>query len=290
MEPCADSESTRRMNSPGEDQFKGLGNLNLYYQCWLPPDKPKAILLVVHGLAEHSGRYSNLVNYFVPKGYAVYGFDQRGHGKSDGLKGYVERFSYFVNDLNTFLGIVRGRHHDAKIFIIGHSIGGTIATVHAIHHQNEFDGLILSGATLKVGAGVPAGLIIAARVLSLLLPKVGLYVIDATAISRDKGVVCAYVSDPFVYRGKIRARLGIELIKAMETLQRQMSKICLPILVMHGTADRLSDSEGSKILYERANSRDKTLKLYKGFYHEIFNEPECQQVFADVEAWLVPRV
>jgi len=174
--------------------------------------------------------------------------------------------------------------------MVGHSIGGTIAAAYAIFHQDDFDGLILSGATLKVGAGMSAGLIIAARVLSLLLPKAGLYVIDATAVSRDKGVVSAYVSDPLVYRGKIRARLGIELIKAMETLQRQMPKIYLPILVLHGTADQLSDPEGSKILYARVSSRDKTLKLYEGFYHEIFNEPECEQVFADVEAWLATRV
>jgi len=273
-----------------EGQFKGLRNLNLYYQCWLPSNEFKAILLIVHGLAEHSGRYTNLVNYFVPRGYAVYGFDQRGHGKSDGLRGYVDKFSNFVNDLNTFLSIVHSRQHDARIFMVGHSIGGTIAAAYAIFHQDDFDGLILSGATLKVGAGVSAGLIIAARVLSLLLPKAGLYVIDATAVSRDKGVVSAYVSDPLVYRGKIRARLGIELIKAMETLQRQMPKIYLPILVLHGTADQLSDPEGSKILYARVSSRDKTLKLYEGFYHEIFNEPECEQVFADVEAWLATRV
>ena len=88
-----------------EGQFKGLRNLNLYYQCWLPSNEFKAILLIVHGLAEHSGRYTNLVNYFVPRGYAVYGFDQRGHGKSDGLRGYVDKFSNFVNDLNTFLSI-----------------------------------------------------------------------------------------------------------------------------------------------------------------------------------------
>ena len=273
-----------------EGQFKGLRNLNLYYQCWLPSNEFKTILLIVHGLAEHSGRYTNLVNYFVPRGYAVYGFDQRGHGKSDGLRGYVDKFSNFVNDLNTFLSIVHSRQHDARIFMVGHSIGGTIAAAYAIFHQDDFDGLILSGATLKVGAGVSAGVIIAARVLSLLLPKAGLYVIDATAVSRDKGVVSAYVSDPLVYRGKIRARLGIELIKAMETLQRQMPKICLPILVLHGTADQLSDPEGSKILYARVSSRDKTLKLYEGFYHEIFNEPECEQVFADVEAWLATRV
>ncbi len=273
-----------------EGKFEGYKNLNLYYQCWLPANEPKAVLLVVHGLAEHSGRYMNLVNHFVPKGYAVYGFDQRGHGKSQGLRGYVEQFSYFVDDFKTFLGMIRSKHHDARIFIVGHSVGGTIATAYAVYHQDEFDGLILSGATLKVGVGVSPGLIILARVLSLLLPKTGLYVIDASAISRDKAVVAAYVSDPLVYRGKIRARLGAELIKTMQILPRQMPDIHLPILIMHGTADRLSDPGGSRILYDRVSSRDKTLHLYDGFYHEIFNESGREQVFADMEAWLASRM
>ncbi len=273
-----------------EGKFKGFKNLDLYYQCWLPSNEPKAVLLVAHGLAEHSGRYINIVNHFVPKGYAVYGFDQRGHGKSQGQRGYVERFSHFVSDFKTFSDIIHSKHHDAKIFIVGHSVGGTIATAYAVHYQDEFDGLVLSGAALKIGAGVSSGLIIAARVLSLLLPKMGLGVINASAISQDKTVVDAYVDDPLVYRGKIRARLGAELIKTMQKLPCQMPEINMPILIMHGTADQLSDPEGSQMLYERVSSRDKTLKLYEGFYHEIFNEPGREQVFADMEAWLVVRM
>jgi alpha-beta hydrolase superfamily lysophospholipase len=273
-----------------EGKFKGYNNLALYHQCWLPSNEPKTVLLLVHGLHEHSGRYMNLVNHFVAKGYAVYGFDQRGHGKSQGLRGYVEQFSYFINDLNTFLSIVRSEHQDAKIFIVGHSIGGTIATAYAVYHQAQFDGLILSGATLKAGTSISRGLIIIARLLSLLLPKMGLYVIDASAISRDKAIVDAYVDDPLVYRGKIRARLGTELIKVMQILPRQMPKISLPILIMHGTADRLSDPNGSQMLYDGVSSRDKTLKLYDGFYHEIFNEPGHEQVFVDMEAWLAARI
>ena len=273
-----------------EGSFKGYKNLNLYYQCWLPTRVPKAVLVVVHGLAEHSGRYMNMVNYFIPKGYAIYGLDQRGHGKSQGQRGYVERFSHFVRDLKTFSGIIRSQHRGAKIFIVGHSVGGTIATVYAVHYQDEFDGLVLSGATLKVGASVSSGLIIVARVLSLLLPKMGLDVIDASAISQDKTVVDAYVDDPLVYRGKIRARLGAELIKVIQILLPQMSMIYLPILIMHGTADRLSDPRGSEILYDRVSSGDKTLKLYEGFYHEIMNEPGREQVFEDMEAWLVVRM
>ena len=273
-----------------EGKFRGYNNLTLYHQCWLPSNEPKAVLLLVHGLHEHSGRYMNMVNHFVAKGYAVYGFDQRGHGKSQGLRGYVEQFSYFINDLNTFLSIVRSKHQDAKIFIVGHSIGGTIATAYAVHHQAQFDGLVLSGATLKAGTSISRGLIIIARLLSLLLPKMGLYVIDASAISRDKAIVDAYIDDPLVYRGKIRARLGTELIKVMQVLPRQMPEISLPILIMHGTADRLSDPNGSQMLYDGVSSSDKTLKLYDGFYHEIFNEPGRKQVFADMEAWLAQRI
>lgn len=273
-----------------EGKFKGCEDISLYYHCWLPDDEPRAILLVVHGLAEHSGRYMTMVNRLVPKGYAVYGFDQRGHGKSPGRRGYVERFSNFVDDLETFFDITRSRHHDSKIFIVGHSLGGTIAADYAVQHQDEFDGLILSGAFLKVADSTSSGLIIAARVLSLLLPKVGIYRIDADALSRDKAIVDAYVQDPLVYRGKISARLGAEIIKATQKLLQQMPKICLPILIMHGTADRLSDPRGSETLYQRVSSPQKTLKLYDGFYHEIFNEPGHEQVFTDMEAWLTARI
>lgn len=273
-----------------DSQFKGRGDLNLYYQCWLPTDAPKAILVVVHGLAEHSGRYSNLVNYFVPRGYAVYSFDQRGHGKSDGVKGFVDRFSDFVDDLDIFLRLVHNRHHAVKTFLVGHSIGGTIATAYAILHQGEVDGLILTGATLSIPTDVAAGTIFAARILSLILPKAGLYVIDAEGISQDKDVVNAYVHDPLVYRGKICARLGVELINAMGTVKHQISKIHLPILVMHGAADRLSNPKGSEMLYQKTSSADKTLKVYEDYYHEIFNEPGREQVLADVAAWLKARV
>ena len=273
-----------------ESKFRGHRNLNLYYQCWLPSDEPRAILLVAHGLAEHSGRYTNIINHFVTRGYAVYGLDHRGHGKSEGLPGYVERLSYFVNDLETFSGIIRSQHPDTKIFITGHSVGGTIATAYAVHHQDELNGLILSGAFLKVGAGVSPGAIIVARILSLLLPKLGISVIDASNISRDEAVVDAYRNDPLVYSGKISARLGTELIKAIQMLPGQISALYLPVLIMHGNADRLSDPKGSKILYDQVSSEDKTLKLYDGFYHEIFNEPGRERVLTDMETWLAARL
>lgn len=269
-----------------EGKFSGYKNLNLYYQCWLPTGKPKALLVVIHGLAEHSGRYGNMARYFTAKGYAVYSYDHRGHGKSEGQHGYVERFRYYLNDLNTFLNTVYGNHRDAKVFLVGHSLGGTIATAYAVHHQEEFAGLILSGATIKIGSNPSLMLIAAANMLSLFLPKIGVTVIDASAISKDDSVVDSYVNDPLVYRGKISARLGAELIRMTRKLPQQVPEINLPVLIMHGTADRLSDPTGSEMLYQRISSPDKTLKLYEGFYHEIFNEPGHEQVFADMETWL----
>ena len=269
-----------------EGQFKGCDSLDLYYQDWLPDGGPKAVLLVVHGLGEHGGRYGNLVDYFVPRGYGVYSYDQRGHGKSAGVKGYVERFAHFSYDLDIMLGLVRRRHPKVKIFLVGHSIGGLVAVAYAAKHREEFDGLILSGATLSPPADVAPATIFAARMLSSVMPKTGLYVIDAEGISQDQNVVNAYKSDPLVYRGKIRARLGVELLKTMDMVSRMAPEIRMPVLIMHGAADRLASPEGSKMLYREVNSADKTLKIYEGYHHEIFNEPGRGQVLADVASWL----
>ncbi|MBN1643350.1 MAG: lysophospholipase [Dehalococcoidales bacterium] len=268
-----------------EGEFPGSKNFKLYSQHWLPDGIPDAILLVVHGLAEHSGRYSNLVN-FVPKGYAVCSFDLRGHGKSEGRRGYVERFSYYLDDLKIFFDKVCHSQKDTRIFLVGHSMGGAIATAYALKYQKEFDGLILSAATLKQGSSITGSMAMMAKVLSCFLPKMGVSVLNASTISRDKAVVDAYVNDPLVYRGKISARLGAEALKTIEQLPSRMAEIDLPLLVMYGTDDRLSDPAGSKMLFERAGSKDKVLIGYESFYHEIFNEPDRQQVFADMEGWL----
>jgi acylglycerol lipase len=273
-----------------EGRFKGYKGLKLYYQCWLPDKRPKAVLLVAHGLAEHSGRYKNLVNYFVPKGYAVYALDHRGHGRSEGTRSYIDRFSDYLADLKTFFDKVRKEQGDAKIFLVGHSMGGTIATAYAIEHQKELAGLILSGALLTALGGVSPVLLAMAGVIAVLLPKMGVVVLDASTISRDQAVIDAYVNDPLVFRGKVPARTGAELTKVCKKLPERMPEIKLPMLIMHGSADQLVPQEGSKLLYELAGSKDKTLKFYEGLYHEIFNEPEHKQVFVDMETWLTKHI
>lgn len=273
-----------------EGRFQGCQNYSLYYQCWLPPAECKAVLLLVHGLAEHSGRYYNLVNHFVPRGYAFCCFDCQGHGQSEGLQGYVNKYSYYLNDLKSFKNIIRNMYPNNRVFILGHSVGGNIAATFTINHPNAFDGLIVSGGTIKPGSSLSRIKIATANLLSIITPKIGIETIDASTISRDRAVVDAYINDPLVYRGKISARLGAELIKAMRELKNGMPQIRLPILIMHGANDRLCDPEGSLILYERISSEDKTLKLYEGFYHEIFNEPDHKKVLTDMEDWLAAHI
>lgn len=269
-----------------EGYFKGTGNFNLYWKAWLPDGQTKAIILVAHGLGEHINRYTNLVNFALPRGLAVYGLDHQGHGKSEGRRCYIDRFQVYIDDLKTFYDMVRKDNPGLKIVLLGHSMGGLIATVYAVQHQKDIEALIVSAPSLKPGQGITPFTITLARILSAIVPKLGVSKLDSSYLSHDKAVVEAYDNDPLVYRGKITARLGSELFSTMAKLESQMHTLTLPLLIMQGTDDKLVEVEGSRMLYEKATSADKTLKMYEGFYHEIFNEPDRARVFADLEAWL----
>ncbi len=257
-----------------EGNFKGYKDFNIYYQCWLPEGSAKAVLLVAHGFAEHSGRYQNLVNYFVPKGYAVYALDHRGHGRSDGERVQVEQFTDYLTDLKTFFNLVRKENPNKKIFLVGHSMGAMISTAYTVKYQKELAGLILSGGGIATSEA-PA------------LSRTG-RPLDASGLSRDKAIVDAYVNDPLVYRGPIPDRPAMDEMRRQ--LPEQVPGIKLPILIMAGSAAPMGDAARSRALYERVGSKDKTLKLYEGLLHEIFNEPEHKQVMADTQTWLAAHM
>ncbi len=273
-----------------EGRFQTPKGANIYYQHWQPEGNPQAILFVVHGLAEHSGRYMNLVNYFVPRGYAVYGLDHIGHGKSDGTCVYLERFSDFIGPLKTYFDLIQGWHPGKPVFLVGHSMGGLIGSVYLLEHQDELKGAVLSAPAVKVSDTISPATIMLGKILSGILPKAGLLALDANAISKDKAVVSAYINDPLVYTGKVTARLAAEMLSAMQRVTSEAATIRLPILLLQGNADRLVDPGGANMLHEKAGNADKTLKVYEGLYHEIFNEPERERVLKDMEAWLAARV
>ncbi len=262
-------------------------NEKIFYQCWLPEGPVKAVLLLVHGLAEHCGRYMNLVNRFVPLGYGVYGFDLPGHGKSHGKRVYVNRFEDYTRTLAAFLDKVRSRHEALPLFLVGHSMGSLVSAVFLPDHQEAFAGAVLSGSgVVKVPDDISSGTIFAGRVFSVLMPKMGLIGLDVNGVSRDPAVVRAYIEDLLVYTGKTTARLAAEILKTMRRFPEEASRITLPILLLQGGADRLVDPAGAQMLFDAVHSPDKTLKIYEGLYHEIFNEPEHDQVLGHVEDWL----
>jgi acylglycerol lipase len=273
-----------------DGNFKGVRNINIYYQAWLPEGKVKAVLLVVHGLGEHSGRYMNVVNHFVPLGYAVYGFDHIGHGKSGGVREFVERFEDYTDTLTIYYSMVKGWQPGRPIFLLGHSMGGLIAPYYLIDHQADFQGAVISAPAIKVSGNISPVTITLGKVLSVLLPKMGILPVDPNTVSRDPEVVKAYAGDPLVFHGKTPARLAAEMLKAMLRVSAEAGKITLPFIALQGSDDKLVDPGAAQMLYDKAGSKDKTLKIYQGFYHEVFNEPERARVLKDVETWLAKHV
>jgi acylglycerol lipase len=269
-----------------EGYLKSNRATNVYYQYWLPEDKPKAILMVAHGLAEHSGRYMNLVNHFVPLGYGVYGIDHIGHGKSEGKRVYVEQFQDFTKTLKIYFDSIREKQPETPIFLIGHSMGGLIGAAYLLEHQDDLSGAVLSGPAIKIPENISQIAILAGKIFSVLMPRLGVAPLVFKGISRDPAVVDAYINDPLVYTGKITARLAAELIKTMRHVTEHAAKIKLPILIAQGSKDSLVDPGGAQLLYDLVGSGEKVIKLYDGFYHEIFNEPEHAQVLRDVQLWI----
>jgi acylglycerol lipase len=228
----------------------------------------------------------NVVNHFVPPGYAVYGIDHLGHGKSDGTRVYVERFDDYTNTLKIYFDMIHRWQPDKPIFLVGHSMGGLISAAYLLDHQSELTGAVLSGPVVKVPSNITPAILLMGKMLSTLIPRFGLIGLDANGVSRDPGVVQAYVSDPLVHTGKTTARLAAEMLKAMQYVSGQATKITLPIMIVQGSADKLVDPVGAQMLYDAVSSVDKEIRIFDGFYHEVFNEPEHDKVLRDVEIWL----
>ncbi len=198
-----------------EGYCKGVRDSKLYYQTWQPEGEVKAGIVIVHGLGEHSGRYGNVVNHLVPRGYAIYGFDLIGHGKSEGEREFVKGFEDYTDSLTTYIGLVKEWLPDKPFFLLGHSMGGTIATYYLLDHSDTFRGAVISASSITVPEHFNQSTLLAAKILSKLAPKMGLMQLDANDISRDPEVVRVYLEDPLVFQGKTTVRLMAEMLKAM---------------------------------------------------------------------------
>lgn len=272
-----------------EGSFTSFDGLTIFHQSWLPEGDPKGVVMLVHGLGEHSGRYGHVAGRLIAAGFAVHALDLRGHGRSDGKRVFVKSYDEFMADLIQFRGLIKSKHPGVPLYALGHSMGGNLVMGHVLDHQDGLAGMILSGPALKVGADLTPTKIKIFTLVAKVAPGVRPEGLDADAISRDQAVVDAYRADPLVYTGKISAGLGAALIGAMQSFPERYDTLTLPVLVMHGTDDRLADVEGSRELEATASNADVTAHYYEGLYHEIFNEPEQGDVLNDLVTWLDAR-
>ncbi|MEI6259171.1 MAG: lysophospholipase [Deltaproteobacteria bacterium] len=273
-----------------EGFFEGIRNTRIYHQCWLPETEPKAVIMLIHGLGEHSGRYLNIVNHFVPMGFAVYGMDHPGHGRSDGIRKYVDRFEDFIETVKAFFERIQGWQTGKPIFLLGHSMGGLIGAVYLLDYQAGLKGAILSGPSVKKPDSISGITVFIAKMLGVLMPRFGLVETAPDEVCRDPAVVQAYISDPLVYKGKTTARLAAEVLKALKRISREAGKITLPILILQGGADLIVNPAGAQMLYDSISSADKEISTYGGLYHEIHNEPEHFKVLLDIESWILEQM
>lgn len=269
-----------------EGTFPAFDGETIFHQAWLPDVAPRAVVLLVHGLGEHSGRYAHVANALVDAGHAVHAFDHRGHGRSSGKRAFVRSYDEFLRDLHQFRGMVASEHAGTPLFLLGHSMGGNIAMGYVLGDQHGLAGLVLSGPALAVGDDFSPVQLKVLGVIAKVAPGLRPQGLSADAISRDPDVVAAYRNDPLVHTGKISAGLGAALIGAMRSFPDRYEQLRLPILVLHGTDDQLADVAGSRGLEAKATNAELTAHYYDGLYHEVFNEPEQDRVLADLTSWL----
>ncbi len=255
-----------------------------------PSAARKGAVLIVHGVSEHSGRYQHVMRYLQDHGWTVYSYDQRGHGLSKGERGFIRRFDDLLDDLDLAMVRINERERGKPLFLLGHSMGGAVVLQYLLSRRPSLSGVILSGPAIRVPDNVSPGLRRIAGVISALMPRRAMIERgDGSDISRDPAAVKAYREDPLVYQGKMLVRTAAEILQATQSIQSRLDEINYPILILHGGADTVTDPAGSHKLYEDAVTHDKTLKIYDGFFHEVFNEIGKEQVLRDLVDWLDHR-
>ncbi len=270
----------------GEGNIRGADGVELFSQWWRPEREARAALAIVHGHGEHSGRYMNIVDSLIPHGYAVYGFDHRGHGRSRGQRGHVDSWAQYRGDVGAFLRLIEGREPHRPVFLMGHSMGALVALDYLLHDSRGIRGAIISGAPIEPAGVAKPALVLMSRLLSRVCPRFPLRLaLEISALSRDAGVVRAYREDPLVH-GRFTARWGTEALAAIARVKARAAELSVPLLLVHGEADRLNLPGGIRDFFERVPGTDKTLRIYPEMYHELHNDIGYDRIVSDLERWI----
>ncbi|MEM7797325.1 MAG: lysophospholipase [Cyanobacteria bacterium P01_C01_bin.118] len=268
-----------------EDTFSGAQGLSLFYQAWYPPGTAKAVIALVHGFGEHCDRYRTVTSALTQAGYVVFGFDNQGHGRSEGQRGHINRWQDYRDNVSAFLAQVRRYEPSLPLFVLGHSLGGLIVLDYALNSPDGLSGIIISGPPIRpVGIAKPY-LVAIARVLSGVWPRFSMDVgAGADSLSRDPAVVQQIQNDPLKH-SMATVRWGTECLVAIAHVRRHIDQLKVPVLLVHGSADKVNDVKGSEEIFARI-ATDKTLKIYPGSYHEPHNDLDRNKVMQDVVQWL----
>ncbi|HKT91899.1 MAG TPA: lysophospholipase [Paraburkholderia sp.] len=292
METSQNIGAAEAMKPTERSTLRTRDGVELPLYVWRASAPPRAAIALVHGLAEHAGRYAALAARLNAAGIDVYAIDLRGHGHAPGRRTWVARFDEYLDDAEALLAHASAQcaTQGTPLFLMGHSMGGAIAALYAVERLPQtrvpLAGLLLSSAALAPGRDVPAWMIAASRVISAIWPTFPAMKIDAALLARDRAVVEANRADPLVHHGAIPARTGAQLLEAMKRIEAGRTQLRLPVLIWHGTEDKLTEPEGSRAFGANVGSPDRTLTLYEGSYHETLNDLDRERVIGAMMDWI----
>jgi alpha-beta hydrolase superfamily lysophospholipase len=275
-------------SGPREETIEGAGGAEIFARSWRPASKPRAVVVICHGVNSHSGQYFWVAEQFVASGLAAYALDLRGRGKSAGERFYVQSIAEYVGDLAALVKLAKSREPGLPVFLLGHSAGGVVSCVYTLENQTELTGLICESFAFRVPAPDFALAII--KGLSSVAPRLRVLRLKNEDFSRDPDVVRALNADPLIANEVQPAKTVAALVRADERLEKSFPLITLPVLILHGTVDKATKPSGSQFFYDTAGSRDKTLKLYEGHFHDLLNDFGKEAVMADIKGWIEKRL
>ena len=271
-----------------EGTFESTGGAKIFYRVWRPSTPPRAIVAICHGFNSHSGQYAWVGEQFAGHGLATYALDLRGRGRSSGERFWVTDVAEYVADLAGLITLAKTREPGLPVFLLGHSAGGVISSSYTLDYQKELAGLICESFAFRVPA--PRFALDAIGWLSGFAPRLGVLKLKNRDFTRDPAALAALESDPFTAGENQPAKTVAALWDADKRLEREFSRITIPVLIMHGTEDKATVPAGSQFFYDNAGSTDKTLKLYQGHFHDLLADLGKEQVMADTLAWIDARL
>lgn len=270
-----------------EEVIQAGSGLDIFVRSWRPQAKPRAVVAIVHGVNSHSGYYTWAGEELADSGFAVYALDLHGRGRSEGERYYVDRIEDYLADVDALVELVKSREPGVPVFLLGHSAGGVVSCVYTLEHQTKLSGLICESFAFRVAA--PDIALAVVKGLSRVAPHAHVLHLKNEDFSRDPAVVQAMNDDPLIAGETQPSKTVAELARADERLAREFPQIALPVLILHGTADKVTRPSGSQFFYDTAGSADKTLKLYQGHVHDLLNDVGKEAVMRDITAWINKR-